>query len=250
MSDISISRLGRMLSVLDLFDDARLTHSADEIAESLNISLPTTHRYIRLLLDAGLVQRVGSARYTLGPRIILLDYYIRKADPVLTEGVAIMRELVALTGFDCVTSGLYGTQLLDTHRERGSASTALAYGRGRPRPLFRGAAPKVILSKLAVGQLRKLFDQSHAEIAASGLPTDWADFRRYFLAIRKRGYYLSVGELEPQLGAIAAPIEKPDGSVWAALSLVFDAARMRIVDPEKLADLVVDAARRIGARLA
>ena len=246
----SMSSLGRMLAVLDLFDDTRLTHTAEDISALLEVSLPTGYRYVRLLLEAGLLQRVEDSRYALGPRIIVLDHYIRKADPVLREGIPVMRELVAATGFDCVLSGLFGHQVLDTHREMGSTPATLAYGRGRPRPLFQGAAPKVLLSTFASPQLHKLFDARKGEAVKCGLPGEWSDFRRYFAAIRKAGHYVSLGELEPQLVAVAAPILKQDGGAWAALSLVFDTSRLAIVDIDKLVSLITEAAGRIGGRLA
>jgi DNA-binding IclR family transcriptional regulator len=246
----SMSSLGRMLSVLDLFDDTHLTRTADDISAALDVSLPTGYRYVRLLLEAGLLQRVEDSHYALGPRIILLDHYIRNADPVLREGIPVMRELVATTGFDCVTSDIFGMQVLDTHREMGGAPPRLAYGRGRPRPLFLGAAPKVLLATFAPPQLRKVFDARHDEIVSCGLPAEWSEFRRRYAAIRKAGHYVSIGELEPQLAAVAAPILKADGSAWAAIQLVFDTSRLSIVDLDKMVHLITEGASRIGGRLA
>lgn len=245
-----MSSLGRMLGVLDLFDDSHLARTAEDISAALDVSLPTGYRYVRLLLEAGLLQRVEDSHYALGPRIILLDHYIRKADPVLREGMPVMRELVAATGFDCVVSALFGPQVLDTHREMGSTPATLAYGRGRPRPPFQGAAPKVLLAALPPAQLRKIFDARRDEAVRSGLPAEWGDFRKQFAAIRKAGHYVSIGELEPQLAAVAAPVPKADGGAWAALSLVFDTSRLSIVDVDKMVHLITEGAARIGGRLA
>ncbi len=245
----SASSLSRMLGVLDLFDDTVLTRTAESIAEDMGVSVPTGYRYVRMLVEAGLLQKVENSHYTLGPRIILLDHYIRKADPVLREGIPLMRELVEQTGFDCVTSGLFGNQLLDTHREYGSAPAALAYGRGRPRPMFKGAAPKVILAALPPAQLHKLFDAYPEQRAEAGLSGDWASFRRYYAGIRKAGFYLSNGELEPHLAALAAPIPKAGGGIWGALQLVFNTSRLDIVDTGRLAGLVTGAAGRLAERL-
>lgn len=239
-----------MLGVLDLFDDTHLMRTAEDIAAALDVSLPTSYRYVRLLLQAGLLQRVEDSHYALGPRIILLDHYIRRADPVLRVGLPVLRELVEATGFDCVVTQLFGQQVLDTHREMGGAPATLAYGRGRPRPLFGGAAPKVLLSTFTPVQLKKLFESRKSEVVHSGLPAEWSEFRRYFAAIRKAGHYVSKGELEPQLAAVAAPILKPDGGAWAAISLVFDTSRLAIVDLEKMVHLITEAAARIGGRLA
>ena len=249
MTDKSDSSLARMLGVLDLFSEQRLHWSAEDICEALGVSLPTSYRYLKTLSDAGLLRRGPDAQYTLGPRIIMLDHFIRQADPVLQCGIPFMKELVAQTGFDCVVSRLHGDQLLDTHREHGTMPADLSYGRGRPRPLFQGAAPKVILAGLPTPQLHKLLDSHPAEIAAAGLPTDWPGFRRSFARIRKDGFYFSNGELEPNLAAIAAPLQQADGAVIGALSLVTTVQRMAVIDRSKLTPLIQRAAREISARL-
>lgn len=249
MMDKADSSLARMLGVLDLFTDQRLHWTAEEISEALQVSLPTGYRYVKMLTDTGLLQRAGDAQVTLGPRIIVLDHYIRQADPVMQHGIPFMKELVSLTGFDCVCSSLLGTQLLDTHREYSSAPANLSYGRGRPRPLFLGAAPKVILAQLSSGNLHKIMDAHTAEIAQAGLPTLWPEFRRYFARIRKAGYYLSHGELESTLSALAVPLVAGNGRVMGALSLVSSVQRMAVVDTSKLTPLLQRAASDIGSRL-
>ncbi len=249
MSDKADSSLARMLGVLDLFSDQRLQWTAEDISEALQVSLPTGYRYVRMLTDAGLLQRSADSQYTLGPRIIVLDHYIRQADPVLQHGIPFMKELVAQTGLDCVVSALHGMQLLDTHRELGQAPASLSYGRGRPRPLFNGGAPKVILANWTPTALHKLLDTHTEQVAAAGLPTDWPSFRRYYSQIRKAGYYLSHGELESNLAALAAPLFHADGSVAGALSLVTSVQRMAVIDVNKLAQLVMRAAQDISARM-
>jgi DNA-binding IclR family transcriptional regulator len=249
MTDKSLSSLGRMLSVLDLFSEGRLTWTAEAITEALEVSLPTGYRYVKMLVDAGLLQRAADSHYTLGPRIIVLDHYIRMADPVLQTGVPYMKELAANTGFDCVLSGLYGDQLLDTHRELGSTPAVLSYGRGRPRPWFQGAAPKVILASLPTAQLHREFDKRHGDIVRAGLPADWSAFRKYYSQIRKAGHYFSNGELESNLAALAAPLQKSDGTVLGAISLVTSVQRMALIDLPKLSQLLMRTGQDIVTRI-
>ncbi|MFD0669386.1 IclR family transcriptional regulator [Ramlibacter sp. MAHUQ-53] len=249
MTDKSDSSLVRMLGVLDLFSEQQPTWTADAIASALQVSLPTGYRYVRLLSEAGYLQRTADSHYSLGPRIVVLDYLIRVGDPVLQHGIPFMKELVAQTGLDCVITGLYGNQMLDTHRESGNQPASLSYGRGRPRPMFLGAAPKVILASFAPAQLRRLFDHHAREIAAAGLPTDWTAFRKYYSAIRKAGSYFSNGELEPNLAALGVPLVHADGRILGAISLVSTVQRMAVIDLGKLAPLVVRAAQDITARV-
>lgn len=249
MIDKVDSSLSRMLSVLDLFSDQRLHWNAEDISEQLDVSLPTSYRYLKTLSDAGILQRGANAKFTLGPRIIVLDHYIRQADPVLQCGIPLLKELVLQTGFDCVVSSLRGDQLLDTYREFASTPANLSYGRGRPRPLFKGGAPKVILAGLPTTQLHKLFDSHQAEIAEAGLPINWADFRRYYSRIRKSGFYFSNGELETNLAAIAVPLHQGEGEVIGALALVTSVNRMAVIDQSKLTPLIQRVASEISARL-
>jgi DNA-binding IclR family transcriptional regulator len=249
MTDKSLSSLSRMLSVLDLFSEQQRTWTAEAITEALQVSLPTGYRYVKMLVDAGLLQRAADSHYTLGARIVVLDHYIRMDDPVLQHATPFMAELVEKTGFDCVISGLYGERVLDTHREVGKSPATLSYGRGRPRPLFQGAAPKVILSCFTPARLHKVFDQHSEDIAHAGLPTEWNQFRKYYSAIRKAGHYFSNGELEANLAAVAAPLQKPDGTILGAISLVTAVQRMAVIDLPKLTQLLTRTAQEITARV-
>jgi len=249
VNDKSVSSLSRMLSVLDLFTETHSVWSAEAMAQALDVSVPTTYRYVKLLVDAGLLQRLAESQFSLGPRIITLDHFMRVSDPVLQHAMAFMQELVDKTGFDCVLTGLYGNQVIDTHRVYSSNPAELHYGRGRPRPLFLGGAPKVMLANLGPHALHKLFDQHSAEIAQANLPNAWPEFRKFFSAIRKTGYYFSNGELEPHLAALAAVLQKTDGSVLGALTLVAPVQRMSVIDLPKLAELVMRAAHDISVRV-
>jgi DNA-binding IclR family transcriptional regulator len=106
-----------------------------------------------------------------------------------------------------------------------------------------------MLAHLAPHALHKLFDQHTADIAQAGLPSEWAEFRKYYSSIRKTGYYYSNGELETHLAALAAVLQKADGSVLGALSLVAPVKRMAVIDLPKMAELVMRAARDISARV-
>ncbi len=238
--------LARLLAVFDLFEAGPATLEAEEITAGLGCSRPTAYRVLKALVDAGFLQRLAGGRYALGSRIVLLDHLIRTRDPLLAAAIPTMRALVESTGCDCVLSGIYGAVILDVHREHGRDPLRLDYGRGRPRPLFRGAAPKAILSLLPVTRLHRLYDAAAAEAVEAGLGLDWPAVRAAFAAIRRRGYYISHGELEPGLSAVAAPLTMTEESV-AALALVTSTARFAVLDVERLAAVVTSAARQVQA---
>lgn len=248
MSERADSSLSRLLGVLDLFDGQRVDLSAEEVSTALAVSQPTSYRYLKALSDAGLLRRGHDARYALGPRIVVLDHLMRQADPVLQCAIPTMKDIVAQTGFDCVVSAMHGEQLLDTHREFGAMPASLSYGRGRPRPLFLGGAPKVILAGMPTAQLHRLFDAHASAIEQAGLPTEWRAFRAYYGRIRKAGFYLSVGELEPHLSALAVPLHNTHGDTLGALSVVGTVTRMGMIDTAKVVALLQRSARDMAAQ--
>lgn len=69
---------------------------------------PTGYRYLKELMQAGLLQRLNGGYYALGPRIALLDYIIRTTDPLPGLSIPLMRELVEKTECRCVLSRMDG----------------------------------------------------------------------------------------------------------------------------------------------
>lgn len=250
-ADSVSSSLARMLGVLDLFNEERQTMTVDAIADALAVSRPTSYRYVRILLDADLLKNAGNAAYALGPKIMMLDHYIRATDPVLRVARPLMRALTEETGFDCIASSWFSNRVVDTHREYGKEPAQLhIYDRGQSRPLFPGAAPKLVLASLSPAQLHRVFDAHRDEAVAWGLPGEWPEFRKYYAAIRRAGRYLSMGEGHPQYVGVGVPIINPKDGLWYALTVVFDKIRLNIIDIDKLTSLTLETARAISERMA
>lgn len=245
-----MSSLNRMLSVLDVFTSERPVWEADAIVEALGCSTPTGYRYLKELMQAGLLQRLNGGYYALGPRIALLDYIIRTTDPLLGLSIPLMRELVEKTECRCVLSRMDGDFFLDLHHERPEHDVQLNYGRGRPRPLFLGGAPKVIIAHYPPKKLRALYDRHTAEICAAGLGESFEDFQQAMQVIRREGFYESSGELEAGISSLAVPVKFSSKENCAALALVASTSRFELSDRSKLLELMRQTAHRISAGVA
>lgn len=245
-----MSSITRLLSILELFSEAKPFLSAEDVAAELECSAPTAYRYVRELVDAGLLVRFTGGEYGLGPRIIRLDYRLRASDPLLAIGQPIMHELSEHSGFDVVMSRWYGNELVDTHRETYDAALDLRYGRGRPRPLFLGAAPKAILSTFPNGQRsRSCSNNIPTDIAQSGLGTTLEEFRASLLKIRRAGFYLSRDELEHGVSALASPLFTDDSSeAVGSLALIIPTQRLEFANLERLVESLREAAARTSQR--
>jgi len=168
----------------------------------------------------------------------------------LLAAVPVMDALVLKARLDAVLTTMFGTKVVDIHRASVDPTLRLSYGRGRPRPLFRGAAPKVILANMARPQLVRTYAAAPAEAAASGLGGSWAEFRACLSEIRRRDFYWSRGELESSVAGAAVPIFDTEGEVAAALALVGLSATLEEVGEAPLRALLLQARAEIHARIA
>lgn len=246
-----MSSPGRVLAILDLFSSEQPVWNPDQINEALGYTRTTGYRYVKELVDAGFLQKVSTGLYSLGPRIIELDYQLRQSDPLLLSARPVMAEIAGETGYDAVLSVLFFNmmQIIDIYRASVQPGLELTYGRGRPRPFLISSAPKVLLSCLKTSQLKQVYERYRDEIEMSEMGTTWEDFRNYLKQVKKQGFYASYGELEADIGAIAAPIFNKDGEAIAALALVGSVDRIRQEEINAITDKVKTASSRITQRI-
>ena len=205
------SSLGRAFEVLELFSLGRPVLRVEALAQALGYTRSTAYRYVRELCDAGLLAPSSAGTYVLGPRIIELERLLRLTDPLYLAGRQV---LPALHREDSVLllQSLYGDKVLCIYSEgpqtlehRGRR-LVVRRTRGLPFPLFRGAASLALLAGMPGDRIREVYLRNAQEIAARGLGADWETFRTMLMAIRRKGWATSGGQLGPHIFGIAVPI--------------------------------------------
>lgn len=243
-----MSKFLRMMDVLDLFSGQQTLLTAEDIARLLDVSRPTAFRYARELTAAGFLANY-SGSYSLGARIITLDYRIRESDPVLHVARPVMREIANEMAATAVLCRMYNEDIINVHQEEGLRYDAPIMGRGRPLPLFKGAASKAMLAHLPMGKVRKMYERHAEQPEVQAIGTTWRAFWATMKAIRQRGYYVSIQEVSNHSVGIAAPIALPDVGAVAVLSLVFPYERLPIINIDGLGARVSAGAHDIAAQL-
>lgn len=243
----------KVLSILALFSQKRPVWQPEEICESLGFTRATGYRYIKELVDFGLLNKVSARRYSLGARIIELDYQLRGSDPVLLAADPVMHNLSLKTGKEVVLTVLINRKhVIDTHRVQATNTNTIsvARSRGRQRPMFRSGAPKILLSCLPRNEQKQIYQAGAEEIQAHGMGNTWDEFRSKLELIRKAGFYISWGELEPDIGAAVVPVFNPDSEIVAALNLLDSPENIRRMDHVRTKALLEEAAWKIRHRQA
>jgi DNA-binding IclR family transcriptional regulator len=243
-----MSSADKVLGALSLFSAERPVWTAEDAAVQLDVSLSTAYRYFNSLVSCGLLDRIHRNHYVLGPAIIEHDYQIRMADPVLAIAKPIMLDL--LRGSDGAAAvllcRLYHQRVMCIHQETNRLDDPVSsYERGRPRPMLRGATSKIILAFLPTRTLANLWRDYSQEIVATGLGGSFEDFKATLKGLRRNGFCVSRGEVDSGRIGIAAPIFDGHDRIVGSLSIVVYVAENNHRSINRLAALVVAAAREI-----
>jgi DNA-binding IclR family transcriptional regulator len=214
------SVLKRMGSILNLFSDGRPAITVDEVGEAIGVSPATAYRYVGELCGIGLLSRV-SGRYVLGPKIIELEYLIRSYDPVIKAGEEIMTGLADMTGCHVLLCNIYDETIVNVFHVEGKSSLQITFTKGKQMPLFRGSQARVILASLDRRKLRRLYDKYLGDPDLVKIGEDWPSFSAALQRVRRQGYYISRGELDPDTTGIAAPVFNENNEVLGSLVLNF-----------------------------
>ena len=208
-----------MLGLLDLFTLSAPVRPVSDLVNYLGTSRSTSYRYIKALHAAGLIEAVANGHYALGPRLVEFDRQIRMTDPLYNESGQVLKSLVQGTRKTALICTLYSDSVMCIRDELPEGSPPNLFTRGQRRPFFAGAASKVILPYLPPHRLRSIFQQHLRAIARADLGTDWASFRDKMAAIRRDGFVVSHGEVNPGLFGVSAPVHNADSLVIGSIGI-------------------------------
>ncbi|MFY0676743.1 MAG: IclR family transcriptional regulator [Neptuniibacter sp.] len=242
-----MTSLSKMLNILDMYGPESLVLDVDSIADKLELSRATAYRYVKELCDSGLLSRVDGS-YTLGPRIIELDWMMRQYDPLISNGREIMSDLAKTTGLSVFISVLYDGRVINTHIESASQNDGFSFGRGRPLPLFKGAQSKVLVAHQKGRKLKRIFEDS---IESNNMyEIDWKEFSAVCRSIRQDGFCITHDELNLGLTGIAAPIiNQTNDEVLGSIAIVGQSSNFELLRREAVIEYVKGASSQITAKI-
>jgi DNA-binding IclR family transcriptional regulator len=251
-----MSSLKKMIAALELVTDAKTSWTPEEIAKALKVSLPTAYRYVRELYGAGLFARLGGGSYTLGPRIVTLDYQMRRTDPLERVGRDLLQGLVQETGLIVLVSYWLNDQVLNVYEQNpvyGQNQGGIGdprYGRGQITSLFRSSTARIVLAYQKPARQKRVFDRHPGDPDRDLLGRDWPSFRKALNEIKREGTSRTEALLVPDQVGLAAPLLNPDGTAQGSLTIVGPTRRIELFDDAALRQRLLEVARELTRRLA
>ena len=214
----------RILAILDLFEEGRLNWRPEEMMQRLGYARPTLYRYLRTLRDTGFLVALPGGAYSLGPKVVELDFLMRKADPLIAAARPELEPLAEGWTGAALLVRWYGQRLLCVASVCAEGAPVTSYPRGRPMPLAKGAISRAILAYLPRGQQTTLIAENEDAFAAVGL-TGAAAVQDALREVRRDGTAVARGEVTPGVLGVAAPVFDEGRQPVAALCLTTEQRR-------------------------
>jgi IclR family transcriptional regulator, pca regulon regulatory protein len=248
------SSLQAGLAILNCFSAEQPVLGIARLADELNMSRSTTHRYASTLVALGYLEQDQARRYRLAPRVA--DVGMAVLDSMALRGKARepMRGLREQTGRTVSLAVLDGEDVRYVERLRGwrkgQHAVDLDLGVGARLPVHCTAMGKVLLAYLPEPEREQLIAGLQLKRRGPNSITSKRALRAELEQIRAAGLAVGDEELAPGVRTIAAPVRNAAGDVIAAIGVpvpaeAFSAEELR----ETLGSPIVTTAKRVSAAL-
>jgi len=217
----------RAVAVLRLLATARETGlGLTEISMHAELTRPTTHRILSVLVAEGIVeQRQGTRRYVVGEQIPMLALSRRSRDPLLDVAGPHLKDVVGEIGDTGFLTRRVGLDTICLARQLGTYPIqVLAWDVGDRRPLGVTNAGIAILSGMQTDTVRGVLAKNRSRFTRYGVSTE-AILREVGMA-RTKGFATRARALTPGASAVSVMIRSPSGAAHGALTITPISRRM------------------------
>jgi IclR family transcriptional regulator, KDG regulon repressor len=243
----AVDRALRLLEVMAQYPDLGVT----DLAERTGNTKSLVFRLLYTLEQRGYVHKSPDARtYRLGYRTLFLAEHTRRQSALIAAAAPILDELTLATRENALLVVREDLHSVCIAMRESPQPLRLFAKVGRHVPLHAGGAPKVLLA-FAPEEVRRAILEGPLEGFTSTSITDRSKLKRTLSEIRQAGFTLSIGELDPDVFSMAAPVRDFTGEVIAALSVAGPLSRLNAAEWERqrCRKLIVDAAERLSVDL-
>lgn len=242
-----VGSVTRAIALLDALADSEAGLGVNELARRIGVNASTASRLAATLESAGLIERAPGGPYRLGLRLVALSDRVLGQLDVRQRARPLLARLVEQTGETATLSVPSGGQAVTVDFVPSGSSVVSMARLGRPSILHATAVGKIVLAfgGLAdpVAAAQPLTAHTLRTITGAGALAAELD------AIRERGYAESIGEREPDLGALAAPVFGRGGELAAIIGIQGPASRLPLATRRALRAPLLDAAAELGGLL-
>ncbi|MEO6207309.1 MAG: IclR family transcriptional regulator [Candidatus Limnocylindrales bacterium] len=244
----SVQSIRRAFDVLGALGDGPL--GVTDVAERAGLPKSTAARLLTTLVSEGAVEQVpGDTSYRLGPRLITLAGGFSLNRSLAAIARPVLQEMAAGSG-EAAGLGVPDGDLVHYIDQVDTPNPVQVRDwTGARAPLYAVSSGQVLLAFRSVAAIDRLLAKPLEPFTERTL-TDPAQLRERLHEVRRQGFTWAIGEFDPGISSVAAPIADASGEVIAAVHVHGPSYRFPPAErTTELAQLVVTGAARIAAGL-
>lgn len=189
-----VTAVDRAFSIIESFRMGDESLSLQELAARTRLNKATIIRLIASLERSGCMRRLAHGAYALGPSLLRYGSLYQSSFHFADRLLPILRDLVRQSGETAAFFVREGDMRICLHRVESNSTLRLHLKEGERHPLLPGGTGKVLLA---------FADEGGDALAP----------------IRKDHYVLNIGEREPEISSVAAPVLRTGGELVGTISL-------------------------------
>lgn len=234
----------RAVRLLKLFTNERPEMSLAELSRASGLNKTTTHRLLRALQSESLIDRnPATSSYSLGAGLMALGVQALASSDLRRRVRPVLRTLARETGETATLEVPFEDSMLILDEVAGNHVLGSAGNIGTRWPIHATSTGKVWLAFDETGIDR--LGETLKALTANTL-TDKAALQPQLAEIRRRGYAITVDEIEEGFTAVATIIRGVLGDVQGALSIGGPTQRLTAARRNELGTVLGRAAQRLN----
>jgi IclR family acetate operon transcriptional repressor len=238
-----VGTVERALAVLDALGEAGGEIGTNELARRTHINASTVSRLLATLVSKGYAEVTSGGRYRLGLRVLQLGARALDGLDLRTLAHPFLESLVVETGETATLSVSGGRDAVTVDFVRSPSAVQGVAQIGRPSVPHATATGKVLLAFGDVPLPTALTRYTRRTVVEP------AALAREIERVRARGWADAVGEREPDLAAIAAPVRGQRGELAAIVGVQGPISRFDTQARERALGSLGDASKALSVRL-
>ena len=191
-----------------------------DVTHDLRLPWATVHRIIAQLTKADFLRRdPETKRYEIGPALWFAGATYMANHRVLRAALPYLHKAEQISGIAVQLAERVGRQAVAIYSARPYATNIAKAQYGYHFPLHCGSKGRVLLA-FAGPEFVKQYLHRPLEKLTDATLTDPDELRRELERIRQSGYSITVADVQPFTGSMAAPIRDASGTVVASLCFI------------------------------
>ena len=242
-----VQAVDRSLAILEAMAREGGPMALGEISAEVELTRSTVHRLLATLISRGFVhQDPISGRYFLGLKALEVGASCLTTMDIRLIARPFLRNLARECGETANLAVLDGLDVVYIDQVEAESIVKMRARLGSRGPAHCTGSGKVLLAALSDEELDRCLAGRILKRYTARTITDPERLREELRRVRKEGYAVDFGEMEPAIRCAAAPVRNYEGQVICAVSISGPNTR---IDGDRLRTVLVPAVRRTAQEI-